>query len=92
MQYLDTGWVEIFFTLMLVAFVLINIARANASEKTGKELYIRRIAGLTAIDEAVGRATEMGKPVLMVPGLSDTVDAIAVQALNIFAYVTRIAA
>jgi hypothetical protein len=92
MQYLDTGKVEIFFTLMLVAFVLINIARANASEKTGKELYIRRIAGLTAIDEAVGRATEMGKPVLMVPGLSDTVDAIAVQALNIFAYVTRIAA
>jgi hypothetical protein len=92
MQYLDTGGVGIYFTLALVAFLLINIARANASEKKGKDLYIRRIAGLNAIDEAVGRATEMGKPVLMVPGLSDTVNAVAIQALNIFAYVTRIAA
>jgi len=31
--------------------------------KAGKEIYIRRIAGLDAIDEAVGRCTEMGKPV-----------------------------
>lgn len=34
-----------------------------------KELFIRRIAGLDAIDEAVGRATEMGKPVIYVPGI-----------------------
>jgi hypothetical protein len=87
-QYRDTGWFSVLFTLSLVAFVLINIARANKN----KDLYIRRIAGLNAIDEAIGRATEMGRPVLMVPGLSDTVDAIAMQALNIFAYVSRIAA
>jgi len=87
-QYRDTGWFGVFFTFMLVVFILGNIARA----KGGKDLYIRRIAGLNAIDEAIGRATEMGRPVLMVPGLSDTVNAIAVQAINIFAYVTRIAA
>ena len=34
----------------------------------------------------------MGRPVLMVPGLSDSVNAIVVQALNIFSYVSRIAA
>jgi hypothetical protein len=72
----------------VAAFVLLNIRRARG----GKDLYIRRIAGLNAIDEAIGRATEMGKPVLMVPGLSDTINAIAVQAVNIFAYVSRIAA
>lgn len=87
-QYLDTGWVAPVFTLILCAFILLNIKRAGGA----KDLFIRRIAGLNAIDEAVGRATEMGRPVLMVPGLSDSVNAIVVQALNIFSYVSRIAA
>jgi hypothetical protein len=87
-QYQDTGWFGVFFTAILVTFILVNIKRA----KSGKDLYIRRISGLNAIDEAIGRATEMGRPVLMVPGLSDSVNAIAVQAVNIFAYVSRIAA
>jgi hypothetical protein len=73
----------------MVVFILANIARA----RSGKSMFIRRIAGLNAIDEAVGRATEMGKPVVMVPGLSDTtVNAKSMQAINIFAYVARVAA
>lgn len=91
-QYLGTGWVAELFTVGLVVLVLINIFRANTGAKKGKDVYIRRIAGLNAIDEAVGRATEMGRPVVMVPGLSDPVNAIVVQALNIFSYVTRVAA
>lgn len=87
-QYRDGGWFGILFTGMLVAFILYNIARAGR----GKSLYIRRIAGLNAIDEAIGRATEMGRPVMMVPGLSSSINAIAVQAINIFAYVSRVAA
>lgn len=88
-QYRDTGWFGILITLLLVGAVLINIVRAQR----GKPLFIRRIAGLNAIDEAVGRATEMGRPVLMVPGLSDTsVNAKSMQAINIFAHVSRIAA
>jgi hypothetical protein len=87
-QYLDTGWFSILFVLLLVAFVLINIKRAGG----GKHLFIRRIPGLNSVDEAVGRATELGKPVLMVPGLSDPINAKAMQAINIFAHVSRIAA
>jgi hypothetical protein len=87
-QYLDTGWLGPTVTIILSFFILFNIARAGR----GRDLYIRRIAGLNAIDEAVGRATEMGRPVMMVPGLSDPVNAIAMQALNIFSYVSRIAA
>lgn len=86
-QYHSTGWVGIVVTLILVFFILFNIWRANK----GHEVYIRRIPGLNAIEEAVGRATEMGKPVLMVPGLGD-LNAISVQALNIFSHVTRTAA
>lgn len=91
-QYRDTGWVGIAFTALLVFFILFNIYRAKTSSKKGSELFIRRIPGLNAIDEAVGRATEMGRPVLMVPGLSDPINAKAMQALNIFSYVTRTAA
>lgn len=87
MQWLDTGGFGIVFTIVLMAFVYVNVRRA----KTGKGLYIRRIAGLSAIDEAIGRSTEMGKPVLMVPGLSG-LGPVAIQAINIFAYVTRTAA
>ena len=86
-QYLDTGWFMIVVTLVMAVFVLFNIARAH-----GGDLYIRRIAGLNAIDEAVGRATEMGRSVLMVPGMSSPVNAKALQAINIFAYVSRLAA
>ena len=86
-QYLDTGWIGTAITLLVVAFVLFNIARANK----GKELFIRRIGGLNAIDEAVGRATELGRPVFMVPGLSDGINAKSMQAINIFAYVSRVA-
>lgn len=87
MQYYDTGWIAIAFVLMIVTFVLLNIFRA----RSGKDIFIRRIPGLNAIDESIGRSTEMGKPVLMVPGLGD-LNAISVQALNIFAYITRTAA
>lgn len=86
-QYRDTGWFGIVFTSLIIIFILFNIARA----RKGKDLYIRRIAGLNAIDEAIGRATEMGRPVLMVPGLGG-LNAISVQALNIFAYVAKTAA
>lgn len=84
MQYQDTRWFGIFFVLMLVAFILYNIRRAGKNSN----IFIRRIPGLNAIDDAVGRATEMGRPVLMVPGLGD-LNAISVQALNIFGHITR---
>ncbi|MFM9874260.1 MAG: DUF6754 domain-containing protein [Fimbriimonadaceae bacterium] len=87
-QYLDTGFVGVFATLMVVASILFNIMRAN---KGAKNLFIRRIAGLNAIDDAIGRATEMGRPVLMVPGIGP-LDAISVQAVNIFAQITKSAA
>ena len=45
--------------------VIFLIQRARA----GKELFIRPIPGLAAVDEAIGRATEMGRPILFVPGL-----------------------
>jgi hypothetical protein len=65
----------VIYTLLLVWF----IRKARGGEK----LFVRRIAGLEAIDDAVGRATEMGKPVLYVPGLSTISDVATLASLNI---------
>lgn len=60
--------------------------------KRGKKLFIRKIAGLDALDEAVGRATEMGKPILFVPGLSTMTDVATIAAMNILGEVAKTAA
>jgi hypothetical protein len=57
--------------------------------KRGKKLFVRKIAGLEAIDEAVGRATEMGRPVLFIPGISDMDDVQTLAALTILGRVSR---
>jgi hypothetical protein len=87
MQYHDTGWVGILVTLLFCAFILLNIKRAHAV----RPLTIRKIPGLNAIDDAVGRATEMGRPLLMVPGIGG-LSTVVMQALNIFVHVSRLAA
>ena len=59
---------------------------------SGKEIYLRPIAGLKAIEEAVGRATEMGKSVLFVPGISDMDQVDTVAGINILGHVAEITA
>jgi hypothetical protein len=56
--------------------------------KKGK-MFVRRIAGLDAIEDAVGRATEMGRPILFSFGLSVLNDVTTMAALSIFGRVAR---
>src|SRR4030065_952350 len=70
-HWFDTNRLNVFITLAIVfSAILWFIARA----KKGKSLFIRSVAGLDAIEEAVGRATEMGKWVLYIPGIHDMND------------------
>jgi len=57
--------------------------------RAGRDLYIRRIAGLEAVDEAVGRATEMGRPILYSPGLDPMEEVATVASVNILGQVAR---
>ncbi len=57
--------------------------------RRGKKLFLRRIAGLEAIDEAVGRATEMGRPVLFVAGTQDMDDVQTLAGLTILGRVSK---
>ena len=67
------------------AFVLFFIFKG----KKGKELYIRPISGLEAIDEAVGRATEMGKPILYSAGLGKMERVATMASMNILGSVAE---
>lgn len=75
-------------TVLFLIFVVTFVNRA----RVGKSLFIRRIAGLSAVEEAVGRATEMGRPMLYVPGISTISDIATIASLNILAQVAKKAA
>ncbi len=62
------------------------------SARRGKEFFIRRISGIEAVDEAIGRATEMGRPILYLTGLSGLGDISTLASLNILSRVARKAA
>jgi len=60
--------------------------------RSGRELKIRKIAGLEAVDEAIGRATEMGRPCLFVPGILDINDIQTIAGLTVLSHVAKVAA
>jgi len=79
-QWFDSSRVNVLILTMLLCFLLVwYIERA----KKGESLFIRKIQGLDAIDDAVGRATEMGKPILFSFGLGEIKDIVTVAALAI---------
>lgn len=78
-----------FVTLILLVISSILIV-AIVTAQAGRLPFIRRIPGLNAIDEAVGRATEMGRPILFSPGLRG-LDIITLQALSVASYVGKTA-
>ena len=71
--------------LLFCIFVLYYIRRARVDTS----LYIRKIAGLDAVDDAVGRATEMGRPVLYVPGIETVSEVGTLAALTILGHVAK---
>lgn len=73
---------------ILCAAILYYIFQA----RKGKELFIRKIAGLEAVDEAVGRATEMGKKIFYVPGISDMDNMQTIASMTILGRVAELAA
>jgi hypothetical protein len=74
--------------ILFFAFVLYFIASAQA----GRKPFVRRIAGIDAIEEAIGRATEMGRSVLYIPGILDIDEIQTVAGLVILENVAKITA
>jgi len=74
--------------LYISVFLLMYLFLLKRAHK-GKNLFFRQIPGLKALDEAIGRATEMGKPVLYVPGIDDIDEIQTLASLNILPYVAE---
>jgi hypothetical protein len=74
--------------LFLCGSVIFFISHATR----GKKLFIRKIAGLEAIDEAIGRATEMGRPILFVPGINDMDDVQTIAGITLLGRVAKVVA
>jgi hypothetical protein len=76
--------------LMVIAAILVfAIVYFIYLSTRGRELYIRKIAGLEAVNEAVGRATEMGRPILFVPGIQDMDNVQTVAGVAILGNIAR---
>lgn len=77
--------------LVLILFgVFFVVLQRRAKE--GRHPGLRRLPGIDAIEEAIGRATEMGRPVLFIPGLNDIDDIQTLAGLSILSHVAYIAA
>lgn len=81
------GWLAAITSVVcgaVIAFILLA--------RWGMPLKIRQIAGLEAVEEAVGRATEMGRSVLYIPGIQDMNDIQTIAGLTILSRVGEQAA
>ncbi len=77
--------VVLVFSLLFSALVVLMIRQAWR----GVPLYVRPIAGIGAVDEAIGRATEMGKPILFVPGIGEASEVATIAAFTVLGRVAK---
>ena len=84
--YFKSDRIVMFFAILIVSGTLIFAIR---TAKRGDEIFLRTIPGLKAVEEAVGRSTEMGKPVLYVPGIMDMDQVETVAGVIVLGHVAR---
>lgn len=89
LQWFDGGrfWLAVI-ALVLCGSIVLWIYMARA----GRPVKVRKIAGLEAVDEAVGRATEMGRSCVFVPGIQDMNDIQTIAGITVLSRVAKTAA
>ncbi len=65
-QWFNTGRGVVF--VFVICFGILTVFFVYRARR-GADLYVRPLAGIEAVDDAIGRATEMGRPILYVMGL-----------------------
>jgi hypothetical protein len=71
--------IVIVFAILVLGFIF--------SARRGIELFIRRVAGLNAVDEAIGRATELGKKIMYIPGILSIDEPQTIASLSVLRHV-----
>jgi hypothetical protein len=81
------NWNQINNLVIVVIFGFVVLGSIQAAKR--REIFLRRIAGLDAVDEAIGRATELGKPILYLTGAGDMSEPSTVAAAVILGRVAK---
>ena len=85
-EWFHTGKIPLLVAMLLFSAAIVwNIYYA----RSGKEIFVRRIPGLEAVDEAIGRATEMGRSILYVLGLGSVSNVATIASMTILGQVAR---
>ncbi len=87
--YFITDRIVMFLAILLFGGILMYNTR---KAQRGEEIFLRSIPGLKAVEEAVGRSTEMGKPVLFVPGIQDMDQVETVAGVIVLGHVSKMTA
>jgi|TARA_B100000902_G_scaffold32064_1_gene38395 hypothetical protein len=77
------------FTLTVIMIMLYEVRLAKNSSE---DIFLRTIPGLKAVEEAVGRSTEMGRPILYVPGIMDMNEVETVAGVVVLGHVANMTA
>jgi hypothetical protein len=85
-QWFNTGRWPVLIAVLLFGVLTIYFVR---SASRGRILYIRPIGGIEAVDDAIGRATEMGRPILYVLGLGSAADVATIASFTILGRVAK---
>jgi hypothetical protein len=84
-----TRW---FFMVLVLAMALALYYYIRRISRSADDIFIRRIAGVDAIEEAVGRSTEMGRPVLYVTGVEEIQNMQTIASLLVLGHVAEMTA
>ncbi|MEW5795350.1 MAG: DUF6754 domain-containing protein [Candidatus Zixiibacteriota bacterium] len=85
-QWFHTGKIPVFGFIMVffvLTVVFVHFARRGAA------LYVRPLSGIEAVDDAIGRATEMGRPILYVLGLGTATEVSTIASFSVLGRVAK---
>ncbi len=85
-QFFNTGRIPVFVAVIVFTFLTVFFV---TKARRGADLYVRPLAGIEAVDDAIGRATEMGKPILYVLGLGTAADIGTIASFTILGRVAK---
>jgi len=81
------NWNQMNNLLLVLLFGAVVFGSIRAAKR--REIFLRRIPGLDAVDEAIGGATELGKPILYLTGAGDMSEPSTIAAAVILGRVAK---
>jgi len=78
--------------IVLLIIAILTIFALERAKRSPEKITVRKIPAVDAMEEAVGRATEMDRPVFYTPGMSGLSSLATLSALSILGYVARLTA